>query len=237
MPGVAKLPSTVAGDMIPTQQIPLHPLRRLLRRLPQLRRIMLRALRPVMPRLAGVIRWMEAPPYHRLWFPRWQDSDPSMDAAILKALGDAPRAFLVTLPTTSEDDATHASLAAQIGPPWQTRIAGTALDPSAAAGRLVMHLQPGDRLVRHALAEFALAAMGDAPHPLIIYADEDRVTDVGRLRQPWFKTGFDPDLLLQQAAFGGAVTYDGAFLVRHGLLDLRGHRLMLAAARDRKSVV
>lgn len=187
-----------------------------------------------MPQVAQLVRWVEAPPYQR-WRDLWQQSRPQDDAAIRALLSGAlssapvPR-VLVTVSQQRGRAASMASLSQQVGVEAEILTAPEALAESAAPGRLVLHLHAGDRLARHGLAEFVLAAQGLA-RPLVIFADED--SGVGRFRfvLPWLKTAFDPDLLLQQAALGRAVVYDSGLLARHGLLALRGHALMLAATR------
>lgn len=211
----------------PAQDHHVHPVRRALRRLPWLRQILLKVLRPVMPQIGHLIRWLEAAEYNA-WFERWQASAAADDATILGLLGPRPARFVVTLPRA--EGIARASLTAQLGVDVEIR-EGTAPGPDGAMpGRFLLHLQPGDRLVRHALAEFALAAQA-TPAPLILFADEDSQTLGGARRAPWLKSAFDPDLLVQQPAFGRAVAYDMGLLARHGLLGLRGHALMLAASR------
>lgn len=211
----------------PAQDHLVHPLRRAIRRLPWLRQILLKALKPVMPRTWPLVQWFDAAQYNA-WFERWQASATADDAAILALLGPQPARFVVTLPR--QEGAARASLLAQPGVAVEI-VDDVALDADAALpGRFLMHLQPDDRLVRHALAEFALAAQS-TPAPLIVFADEDSQTIGDARRTPWLKTAFDPDLLLQQPAFGRAVAYDMAMLARHKLLGLRGHALMVAAAR------
>jgi GT2 family glycosyltransferase len=211
----------------PDQDHRLHPLRRAVRRLPLVRKVLLKTLRPIMPQIGHLVRWLEAAEY-TAWFERWQASTPADDAAILALLGPAPAPFLVTLPRP--DPETRANVTAQIGVAVEV-LEGPALSAEQAArGRFVLHLHPGDRLVRHALAEFAIAAQG-VPAPLVIFADEDVQVIGGARRAPWLKTAFDPDLLLQQPALGRAVAYDTGLLIRHGLLGLRGHALMVAATR------
>lgn len=208
----------------PVGQPQLHPLRRIIRRMPGLRLVLLRLLRPVMPQLGHVFRWLESADYLR-WFAQWQSSELAQDSAIRALVGDAPPRFMITLAGPSA--ASRESLDGQVAVPWEIV---ESLTDAAQPGRYILHLRAGDQLVRHALAEFSLAAQAQ-PRPLIIFGDEDRQGRNGRRFAPWLKTSFDSDLLLQQAAFGHAVAYDGPFLARHGLLDLRGHRLMLAAAR------
>jgi len=191
----------------PIPTAPAHPLRRLMRRLPALRR----ALAAALPYLQPLLRWLEAPRYDR-WFARWQASGAADDAAIAALVGAAAPIRVILPPGAS---AARASLAAQIAVPWTE---------APLAQGLVLRLAPGDRLVRHALAELALAARA-SPRPLVIYADEDS-PDHGH----WIKPAFDPDLLRQQPAFGRAVAYDAGLLLRHGLATLEGHALMCAAA-------
>ncbi|MBS7791845.1 glycosyltransferase [Roseococcus sp. SDR] len=211
----------------PDQDHRIHPLRRAVRRLPGVRKVLLTALKPVMPQVGNLVRWLEAAEYTS-WFERWQASTPADDAAILALLGPAPASFLVTLPRA--DATTQASIAGQIGVAAETLEGGTLEAAQALRSRFVMHLQPGDLLVRHALAEFAIAARAE-PAPLVLFADEDGQVIRGARRAPWLKTAFDPDLLLQQPALGRAVAYDTGLLARHGLLGLRGHALMVAATR------
>ncbi len=223
---------------MPPDESPIHPLRRKLRSLPATRRFLLRALRPIMPQVGNLVRWLEAPPYVR-WFDLWQQSRPRDDAAIRARLGQAlpdepqPRVLVILSPQRGRA-ASLVSLTQQVGVEAEIIASPEALSRQAAPGRLLLHVQAGDRLVRHGLAEFVLAARGatrGASRPLVIFADED--TGVGRFRPalPWLKTAFDPDLLLQQAALGRAVAYDTGLLARHGLLGLHGHALMLAATR------
>lgn len=211
----------------PVQDRPVHPLRRVVRGLPLLRGILLKALLPVMPHVERFLAWLETPEY-RAWLKRWQSSTPADDAAILALLGPAPPSFLVTL--VRADAATRASIEAQVGVPVEIHTDGAPPAEMAARHRFVLHLHPGDQLVRHAMAEFALAAQTE-PAPLVLFADEDVEMASGGRREPWLKAAFDPDLLLQQPALGRAVAYDTGLLARHGLLDLRGHALMVAATR------
>lgn len=186
---------------------PAHPLRRLLRSLPGLRP----ALRLALPHIQPLLRRIEGPAYAR-WFARWQAGGPAEDSAIRALLGTVPPIRVILPPGPSP---ARESLKAQIGAPWTEAEGGEGF---------VLRLAPGDRLVRHALAEFALAARA-SPRPLIVYADEDS-PGYG----PWIKPDFDPDLLRQQPAFGHAVAYDAGLLARHRLNGLAGHALMQAAA-------
>jgi O-antigen biosynthesis protein len=208
----------------PIMHLHIHPLRRIIRRMPGIRSVLLNLLRPIMPQIGRIFYWLEGADYPK-WFAQWQSSEAAQDSAIRALLGTETPHFVITL--NRPLPATQASLEGQVAVSWTIV---DKLTEDAATGRYILHLKGGDQLVRHALAEFALAAQSE-PQPLIIFADEDRQGRSARRHAPWLKTSFDYDLLLQQAAFGHAVAYNGSFLARHGLLNLRGHRLMLAAAR------
>lgn len=209
----------------------VHPIRRAIRAVPGLRRVLLRLLRPVMPQVARLVRQLEAAGSYKGWYAAWQGTDERDDDAIRRIVGaDAP-AFIVALEEGAGPGPMLHSLAAQVAGRWLLVEPPDATSRAAELGGYVMHLRAGDRLARHALAEFSVAARGEAgPRPLIIFADEDIDG-----RSPWFKTAFDPDLLLQQAALGQAVAYDAGLLRRHGIEGLRGHALMLAAAQAARS--
>jgi hypothetical protein len=72
---------------------------------------------------------------------------------------------------------------------------------------LVMMLEQGETLERHALASFALAARRQVS-ARVFYADEDMRDRSGAYHAPWFKSAFDPIRLLQQSSLGSAVTFD-----------------------------
>ena len=207
-------------------------LRRVLRRHPQVERRVLRLIAPAIPVLIPAINRLRGPRY-AAWFARWQAGDPREDAAIRAALGDAPPPFLVVVATGAAGGRTRDSLAEQVGVTWEAVEAdgaAAAVPRVVAAGGYVLVLQQGETLERHALAAFALGA-GEAPRPLVLYADEDVRDAAGGLRDPWFKAALDPDRLLQQDSLGRAVAFDAALLLHHGLIALRGHALALAATR------
>ena len=66
-----------------------------------------------------------------------------------------------------------------------------------ARGEWVVLLDHDDALTEHALA---LAALAIADHPGVglVYSDEDRIDELGRMSLPFFKPDFDPVLLLAQ---------------------------------------
>ena len=86
---------------------------------------------------------------------------------------------------------------------------------AGSSDALVGFLSPGDELGADALAEFAIES-GLHPGAALFYADEDRVSPVTTLREPFFKPGWSPDLLL-------ATNYIGRpWFVRADLLQAAG---------------
>lgn len=200
-----------------------------MRQLPAVRRFLLAVLRPVKPQVTQFVNWLEADSFAR-WFARWQGSQQQDDAVIRSLLSHTDTSIIVTLTWGVSRRATEASLAAQVGVIPELMESAAQLESRAVQGRFLVHLHAGDELVRHALAEFVITAASEAK-PLIIYSDEGCRSSWFRRQEPWLKSVFDPDLLLQQASLGRAVAYDTGLLSRHGLLHMRGHRLMLAATR------
>ncbi len=104
-----------------------------------------------------------------------------------------------------------------------------------ATGDWVMLLGAGDLLAEQALYEFARAIEAH-PDAQVIYADEDRLDAAGQRVDPWFKPGFDPDLLLGWNYIGRPVALRRDLLLRLGGLraafadpDAAEHDLMLRA--------
>jgi GT2 family glycosyltransferase len=209
----------------------LGALRSWLRRHPQIELRVLWVLSPIIPFLLRRVSKLAGSNYGA-WFARWQAGDLREDDTIRAALGSAPPPFLAVLADGAPGERSRASLAAQVGIVWEA-VAGddqAALRRCAAADGLVIRLEAGETLERHALAALAVAARQGAP-ALVVYADEDWRDASGALRDPWLKTAFDPDRLLQQDALGSAFACSARLLLRHSLGHLRGHALALAACR------
>lgn len=68
---------------------------------------------------------------------------------------------------------------------------------SLVTGQWVALLDHDDILAPHALALFALA-IAENPEAGVVYSDEDKLDETGKRRDPYFKPGFDPLLLLGQ---------------------------------------
>ncbi len=64
----------------------------------------------------------------------------------------------------------------------------------------VVLLQVGDQLPRHALRRLA-SVIQNHPEAIAIYADEDRISSLGRRFAPQFKPAWNPDLLYSDAAY------------------------------------
>lgn len=153
-----------------TRNPPLHPLRRMVRELPAVRRFLLAALRPLKPQVTQFVNWLEADDFAR-WFARWQGSQQQDDAVIRSLLSHTDASIIVTLTWGVSRRATEASLAAQVGVIPELMESAAQLESRAVQGRFLVHLHAGDELVRHALAEFVITAASEAK-PLIIYSDE-----------------------------------------------------------------
>ena len=127
------------------------------------------------------------------------------------------------------------SLLAQTYPDWEALLvdpeAGRAGSPAAdprirsfpdanvqgadrATGDFVLFLTPEIRLAPTALFEMAASAGTDVD---LIYADEDRIDLVGQRHAPWFKPGWDPDLLAVLDFLGPACAWRRSRLDRSRL--------------------
>jgi GT2 family glycosyltransferase len=85
-----------------------------------------------------------------------------------------------------------------------TTVANAGLE--LATGEFVTFLQAGDLLPEQALHEVTAAFLAEGPADLV-YTDEDTVDAAGRRLAPWFKPGWDPDLLLAQHYTGHLAVY------------------------------
>ena len=107
--------------------------------------------------------------------------------------------------------------------------ASTAADARNAAvamarGQWIVPLREQDCLAEDALFNLVREAMRH-PETALIYSDEDRIDAAGLRRDPYFKTDFDPDLLLVQDYLSNFVAY------RRDLMDrLGGFRSTVASS-------
>jgi O-antigen biosynthesis protein len=93
--------------------------------------------------------------------------------------------------------------------------ANAALD--MAAGEFVGFLHTGDLLAEHALYEVALE-LGRGARADIVYSDQDQVDAAGQRVNPWFKPGWDPDLLLAQQYISDLAVYRRTLIEEIGFL-------------------
>jgi O-antigen biosynthesis protein len=86
---------------------------------------------------------------------------------------------------------------------------------SLATGKFVTVLRSGDILPEHALYEVAFE-LGRNARTDIVYTDNDQIGPDGKRSHPWFKPGWDPDLLLAQDYISHLAVY------RRTLIDAVG---------------
>ncbi|MBW0001376.1 MAG: DUF4214 domain-containing protein [Verrucomicrobia bacterium] len=89
-----------------------------------------------------------------------------------------------------------------------------------ATGEFVTFLHAGDRLAEHALYEVALA-LGERGQTDVLYSDRDHLAPDGRRSDPWFKPGWDPDLLLAQDYISNLAVYRRDLVASIGFLRPR----------------
>jgi FkbM family methyltransferase len=86
-----------------------------------------------------------------------------------------------------------------------------------ATGEFVAFLRAGDILPEHALYEVVLA-LGRDERIEILYTDQDQINPDGRRSNPWFKPGWDPDLLLAQDYINHLAVYRRSLVEAVGFL-------------------
>ena len=94
-------------------------------------------------------------------------------------------------------------------------ITNTAL--RAAMGDFVAFLRGGDTLPEHALYEVLVAILATSSVD-ILYTDHDEIDASGTRSDPWFKPGWDPDLLLAHDYLNDLTVYRRVLLEQVGLL-------------------
>jgi O-antigen biosynthesis protein len=104
---------------------------------------------------------------------------------------------------------------------------------SLATGEFVTVLRSGDILPEHALYEVAFE-LGRNERTDIVYTDNDQIGPDAKRSSPWFKPGWDPDLLLAQDYISHLAVYRRTLVEAVGLLrpDFEGaqfHDLALRA--------
>jgi GT2 family glycosyltransferase len=102
-------------------------------------------------------------------------------------------------------------------------------------GDWVALLDHDDLLAPHALATI-VQAIRDNPEAQILFSDEDKIGETGRRFDPYFKPGFDPDLLLGQNVISHLGVYRRELLLaiggwREGFEGSQDYDLALRAVR------
>jgi GT2 family glycosyltransferase len=96
-----------------------------------------------------------------------------------------------------------------------TAVINAAID--LATGEYVTFLRSGDILPEYALYEAAFELGADTGTD-IVYSDHDDIDGDGKRSDPWFKPGWDPDLLLAQDYISDLVVYRRALIQTVGSL-------------------
>ncbi|SEC30051.1 Glycosyltransferase, GT2 family [Rhizobiales bacterium GAS191] len=84
-----------------------------------------------------------------------------------------------------------------------------------AGGSFVALMDHDDHLPEHALYEIAAEILAH-PHADIIYSDEDRIDDKGRRSKPYFKTDWNPELMLGHNMLSHLGVYRRSLIERIG---------------------
>jgi O-antigen biosynthesis protein len=103
----------------------------------------------------------------------------------------------------------------------------------SAIGEFVTFLRAGDKLSETALYEVAFE-LGAHEGTDIVYSDHDQVAANGQRSDPWFKPGWDPDLLVAHDYIGELVVYRRALVeavrsLRSGFEEAEFYDLALRA--------
>src|SRR5271166_5691733 len=86
-----------------------------------------------------------------------------------------------------------------------------------AKGEFVAFLRIGDLLPEHALYEVAIEIAAN-PSADVVYSDNDEINAAGQRVNPWFKPGWDPDLLLAQHYISDLAVYRRTLIEEIGFL-------------------
>ena len=86
-----------------------------------------------------------------------------------------------------------------------------------AKGEFAAFLRIGDLLSEHALYEVAIEIAAN-PCADVVYSDNDQISAAGQRVDPWFKPGWDPDLLLAQDYISDLAVYRRTLIEEIGFL-------------------
>ena len=143
-------------------------------------------------------------------------TEPLVKAFLLSARTLDPRIKLVRSGSARRSESTNAAL-------------------NATTGEFVTCLQSGDILAEHALYEVVIALGGNRQSD-VVYTDSDCLDSEGKRTDPWFKPGWDPDLLLGQDYLSSLAVYrrdlvEGAGWLRSGFEGAELYDLALRVTR------
>ncbi len=104
-----------------------------------------------------------------------------------------------------------------------------------ATGEFVALLDHDDLLAPHALA-MVVKYLNDHPRARLLYSDEDKISSDGRRSTPYFKAGWDPELILQRNVFSHLGVYEAELMrevggFRMGFEGSQDHDLVLRCVR------
>ncbi len=124
---------------------------------------------------------------------------------------------LLVVPGPNISSQLSALLAADAARDSRVAIASGTLDElvRAAQGEWVIVIGEGDRLEPEALFRVVERLQQD-PQPDLIYSDQDRLDDEGRLAEPFFKPDWSPDLLMSMNYFGQLFAARRALVLQAG---------------------
>jgi O-antigen biosynthesis protein len=155
-------------------------------------------------------------PYWELCLALDNPTEPLVKPFLLSARTLDPRIKLVRSGSARGSESTNAAL-------------------NATSGEFVTFLRPGDILAEHALYEVVIALGGNRQSD-VVYTDTDCLDSEGKRTDPWFKPGWDPDLLLGQDYLSAFAVYrrdlvEGVGWLRSGFEGAKLYDLALRVTR------
>jgi hypothetical protein len=161
----------------------------------------------------GGLTDLRTPGDYELWLNREQHQLESEDHRGEIATWPSQPLISVVLNAGPAADASLRSVVEQCYPNWELCLPANLIGhmPSGLRSRVVdrptgeyrLVLHAGDRLSPHALYFYAQALKNDSPD--MLYADEDHIDGHGNRKDPLFKPGWSPELLMSTMYVGRAI--------------------------------